>query len=278
MKKIVFLAILTILGTVCFAQRNTSSRSSSSSRGSVSVSRSSSASPRQSSNRNGYSPSSRNTGAVYTPTRRSSQNSSINRRSEERSHSVTTNPTRKDRNTPRSQNNGSYSRPEHHSPITAPKSHAPHGRPHVHHTPHGMHPMPPMHHPIHHHRPIRMHYHPCHDWVVYNMYWYGYWSYVRAYPFNDVVVYVNNKYPSTTVVAVSTDDTYVYTIYRDERTGITYFTITDQSDNILVKTQVNRKYCRIMTDENGVWLLRKNNRYSMYFMYQDGNLYQYEED
>ena len=271
MKKIVFLIVLTLLGSVCVAQRNGGSRPSSPARSSVSSSR-------PSSNRGGYTPSSRSRTTTYSTPRTSNRNVVVNSRSETRSHHGTTNPTRTVRNTPRSQNNGSYSRPNHQSVVQPPKSHAPHHVNHPHHTPRGMHPAPPMHHPIHHHRPIHMHHHVCYNWMVHDMYWYGYWRYVRTYPFNDVVVYVNSNYPSTTVIAVVSDENYVYTIYRDEISNTTYFTITDQTDNVLVKTQVNRKYCRIMTDDHGIWLLRKNDRNPMYFIYQDGNLYQYEED
>lgn len=276
MKKILFLIVLTLMSSVCVAQRNTSSsRSSSPARSSVSTSRSSS-------NRSAYTPTSRSRTTSFSSSRSSNRNTAINSRSETRSYRETTNPTRNVGNTPRSQNNGSYARPSDRSMVAPPKSHAPHNVHHPHHpghhAPHGMHPAPPIHHPIHHHRPIHMHHHVCYNWMVYDMYWYGYWAYARTYPFNDVVVYVNNKYPSTTVIAVNSDENYVYTIYRDEITNTTYFTITDQTDNLLVKTQVNRKYCRIMTDGNGVWLLRKNDRNPLYFIYQDGNLYQYEED
>ena len=134
-----------------------------------------------------------------------------------------------------------------------------------------------MRHPVH-HRHVHMHHHVCYNWVPYNLYWYGYWNYVRMYPYSDVVVYVRNSHPSTHVVAVTTDEDYVYTIYRDELLNETYFTITDKTDNVVVKTLINKKYCRIMLDENGIWLLRKNDRKPIYFIFQDGNLYRYEED
>jgi len=287
MKKIVFLIALTLMGSLCMAQRSGGSRSNGSvTRSSVSVSRpsttrSSVSMPRSSaSSTRAYTPS-----RVNTTPRSTNRNSSVYSRSETRSTPSVTNRTPQARNTPRMEERrvNESPRPEVRHPMTETHhgNHPHHpngyGRPHHHPAPHGMHPMPPMHHPVH-HRHVHMHHHVCYDWAPYRLYWYGYWNYVRMYPYNDVVVYVRNSYPSTHVVAVTTDEDYVYTIYRDELLNETYFTITDKTDNVVVKTVINKKYCRIMLDENGIWLLRKNNRKPIYFIFQDGNLYRYEED
>jgi len=161
-----------------------------------------------------------------------------------------------------------YHRPGQYTPN--PPAHRP--------VPHGMHPLPPRFHPVHHNHLIHMHHRICHDWYVPSLYWYGYWSYVHTYPYEQVVVYMRDSQPTVEVIAICSDDTYVYTLYRDNASNSTYFTISDESDNILVKTEVNRRYCRLMTDENGVWLLRKNDKHPTYFIYQNGTLYQYEED
>lgn len=274
MRKIVFLIALTLIGSACMAQRggggrpgggstrtSTSVRTSSPSRGSVGTTRS-------------------------TTTYRPSSHTSVNRHSEPRSNRGTVNYTPSTRNTPRSQNNGSYGRPGgNHQPVATPHhgSHQP-GHPPVHHTPgyhphhpipHGMHPAPPVYHPIH-HRPIHMRHHVWHSWTVYNMYWYGYWTYVHTHPYDDIVIYVNNDYPTIKMIAVATDDNYVYSICKDD--DDTYFTISDKDDNVLVKTVIHRKYCKIVLDDNGVWLFKKKDKDPMYFMYRDGNLYCYEED
>lgn len=282
MKKIVFLIALTLIGSVCVAQRGgggtrSSSRSSVTTRTST-PSRSSVSTPRST--------------TTYSSSRGSSSRNSSYRPSETRSQRVTTNYTTYNRNSVRTQNNGPYTgqrpntRPSvssHGAPVHGtphhPGTHNHHGYHHPHHpVPHGMHPAPPVYHPIHHHRPIHMHHHIYYDWRVHNLYWYGYWAYVHTHPYEEVVVYVNNTRPSTTVIALMTDENYIYTIYRDELLNETYFTISDKDDNVLVKTIVHKKYCKIVVDENGVWLLKKKDKDPIYFMYQDGNLYRYEED
>jgi hypothetical protein len=142
-----------------------------------------------------------------------------------------------------------------------------------------MHPAPPVFHPMH-HRPIHMHYrlYDRNYWIVHNLYWYGYWNYVHTYPYDEVVVYVKNTRPATEILAIATDENYVYTLYSDEYMDETYFTISDKDDNVLVKTIVHRKYCKLVSDGNGVWLMKKKDKDPMFFMYQDGNLYRYEED
>lgn len=293
MKKIVFLIALTLIGTVCFGQRNGGSRGGSMrggspARSSVSARPSSPSRSSVSSSRTAsYNPSRSSATRSNVSTRTSSPRSTTFSRSETRSIRGATNPTPTVRNTPRSRNNGvksDYSR----TSQPRPTSHgAPvHGQPrvdqhphHSHHVPHGMHPMPPMHHPIH-HRPIHVHYHLYHRdyWFVHNLYWHDYWYYVHTYPYNEVIIYVNNVRPGTETLAIATDDNYVYTLYRDNYMNETYFTISDINDNVLVKTIVHRKYCKLIPDNNGVWLLKKRDRDPIFFMYQDGNLYRYEED
>lgn len=285
MRKIVFLIALTLLGSVCFAQRSGSSRGSNV-RGSSSTRSSVSTRP--------SSPSRNSVGTSRTATYNSSRPSATSttnfRRSEACSTRGTTNPTTTVRNTPRSQNNGVNMDYRHNSHSNVSSHGTPvHGRPqhpnvdhhpyHSHPVPHGMHPMPPMHHPIH-HRPIHMHYHLYHRdyWFVHNLYWHDYWYYVHTYPYNEVIIYVNNARPGTETLAIVTDDNYVYTLYRDNYMNETYFTISDINDNVLVKTIVHRKYCKLIPDNNGVWLLKKRDKDPIYFMYQDGNLYRYEED
>ena len=298
MKKIVFLIALTLIGSVCFAQRNGGSRGSnsrsSSPRSSVSARPSSSSRSSVSSSRTAsYNPSRSSATHSNVSTRTSAPRSTSFSRSETRSTRGTTNPTTAVRNTPRSQNNGVNMDYRHNSHPNVSSNGTPvHGRPHSGHhpnvdhhpyhshpVPHGMHPMPPMHHPIH-HRPIHMHYHLYHRdyWFVHNLYWHDYWYYVHTYPYNEVIIYANNARPGTETLAIVTDDNYVYTLYRDNYMNETYFTISDINDNVLVKTIVHRKYCKLIPDNNGVWLLKKRDRDPIYFMYQDGNLYRYEED
>lgn len=135
-----------------------------------------------------------------------------------------------------------------------------------------------MWHPVHHHRHIHMCYHACYDWYVPNLYWHGYWSYARLHAYNQVVVYVRGLHPSTDILSVATSDLYVYTLYRDNILNKVYFTITDNTDNIVVKTEVHRRYNSIVVDENGIWILRDNGRKPMYFIYNGVNLYRYVED
>ena len=297
MKKIVFLIALACIGSVCVAQRTNTrmggtrgsvpTRTSVSTRTSMSTSHST---PSRSSMSTRSSNPSRNNTATYRSSNQSAPRTANFRRSDTRSGAGTTNPTPAVRNASRSQNNDvsrNYGETTHPTPRHSEAK--VHGRPHsgpnagyrhhVRHIPHGMHPAPPMYHPIH-RRPIHMHYH-LYDhnyWIVRNLYWYGYWNYVHTYPYNEVVVYVGNTRPGTEILAIATDENYVYTIYRDNYMNETYFTISDKDDNVLVKTVVNRKYCKLATDGNGVWLMKKRDKDPMYFMYQDGELYRYEED
>ena len=285
MKKIVFLITLLLIGSLCIAQRNGNPPTrSSSSRPHTSMSRSSSVPTRSSTAT--YSPSrssSRNVGISHSSSKAPSRSSSVYRRSETRSTPRVENRTPPVRNTPRMENNRVNERPVNHvrhsEGVRPHNNHPHHTSKHYHAVPHGMHPMPPMHHPIH-HRPIYMHYH-LYDrdyWFVHNLYWHGYWNYVHTNPYNEVIVYVNNTRPGTETLAIVTDDNYIYTLYRDNYMNETYFTISDENDNVLVKTVVHKKYCKLITDGNGVWLLKKRDRDPIYFMYQDGNLYRYEED
>lgn len=278
MKKIIFLITLVLLGSVAFAQRgNGGARRSGASpaRSSVSTPRSSSTSVRN------HVSSPRNT-ATYSPNRQSYRQHSTtrNRTSSEfsrpntRSSVSSGNRPSGVRNAPREANMGSnrghgYVRP----PADHPQVHHPHHRP----LPHGMHPMPPMYHPIH-HRHMHMHHCIVSDWMIHNLYWHNYWMYVHTYPYNEVVIYVKGSQPSVDIIALECDDNYIYTIYKDELLNETYFTISDQNDNVLVKTEINKRYCKIVTDENGVWLLKKRDKDPIYFIYQDGRLFKYEED
>lgn len=287
MRKIVFLIILTMLGSVCFAQRNGGSRSSST-RGSSPTRSSVSARPVSPSRSN----VSTNRTSTYNPSRSSATRTSTRTnsfsRSEARSTRVAANPTTTVRNTPRSQNNGvnMNSRPNSRPRVSSHGTHSynhphpghhPNVGHHPHHAPHGMHPAPPMYHPVH-HRPICMRHHALYNWMVADLYWCGYWNYVRLYSYNDVVIHVQSAYPSTHVITIATDEEFVYTIYRDELVNETYFTITDNTDNVVVKTPIGRKYCRIILDEEGIWVMRKNDRKPIYFIYEEGKLYRYDTD
>ena len=291
MKKIVFLISLVLIGTTCFAQRGNVSSSrgggshASSSRSSVSTSRSSSPS-RSTATYSSPSRTTRSSSSVSRPSSTPTRQSANISRPATRSSVSTSNRPSAVRTAPRSENRpqsrGVRTTPPANRPSAAPANHptaGPQHRPHHHHhpAPHGMHPMPPMYHPIHHHHMPHMHYHYC-DWRVHSIYWYGYWEYVHTYPYSDVVVYVRSTRPSTELIAMDCDEYYVYTIYRDDLLNETYFTISDREDNVLARTKVNRRYCRIFLDEGGVWLLRKNDKKPIYFIYQDGNLYRYEED
>ena len=162
-----------------------------------------------------------------------------------------------------------YHRPGQYTPN--PPAHRP--------VPHGMHPLPPRFHPVHHHHMINLHYRPYTGWFVPNIYWMGYWSYVHTYPYDQVVVYVQNERPTIEIVAICTDDDYVYTIYKDNASGNTYLSITNNADNVLAKIEINRHYNHMQVDnDGGVWLLRKNDKKPMYVLYRDNNLYCYEED
>ena len=288
MRKIVFLIALTLLGSVCFAQRSGGSRGSSM-RGS-SPTRSSVSTRPSSPSRSSVST---NRTTTYNPSRSSATRTTNFSRSETRSTRGTTNPTTTVRNTPRSQNNGvnmdyrhndrpnvsSHGTPVHGQPHPGHHPNVGHHPHNPHHVPHGMHPAPPIHHPIH-HRPIYMHYHlyDRHYWFVHNLYWHDYWHYVHSYNYTEAIIYANNVRPGTETLAIAMDENYVYTIYKDNYMNETYFVITDKDDNVLVKTIVHKKYCKLIPENNGVWLLKKKDKDPMFFMYQDGNLYRYEED
>ena len=277
MKKLVFLMCLLFIGSMCMAQRP---HGGSTSRGGGSHVRTSTPARSSSVNRGSISRN-RNSSTTYSPSRNTTRNSANYNRSTPRNSSSTVSGTPTPKNGGRNDNNRVYTGTKGHGshPGTVHHGstrHRPGSQP-LHHTPHGMHPAPPMHHPIH-HGYLHMHYRPCHHWMDYNMYWYGYWAYVHAHSYDQVVVYVKTDRPTNEIIAIATDEYYVYTIYKDTYSGETFFVISDQNDNVLVKTQIDKRYCRIALDENGIWLLRHNDRKPIYYIYSGGNLYLYEQD
>ena len=151
---------------------------------------------------------------------------------------------------------------------------------HIHHVPQGMHPRPPMYHPIHHHRHIFMTYRVCNDWMYHEMIWRHYWYYTHFWMHEPsvVIMHVNSETPANTLLDYVVTDNMVFSLYRDNYDYKTYFAITDEYDNTLARVSVGRKYTRLMTDENGVWVLSRSSNSAKYFMYIDGKLYMYDNN
>ena len=151
---------------------------------------------------------------------------------------------------------------------------------HIHHVPHGMHPRPPMYHPIH-HRPIYLAYRVYNDWIWHHIIWMNYWSYLHTVTYYEpavIIEHVNTTTPANTLIDYAVAENMVFSLYRDNMSGKTYFAITDDGDNTLARVEVGRKYTRVELDENGVWVLSKNGKSAVYFMFIDGQLYMYDND
>lgn len=285
MKKFIVILFMVLVCTVVYAQRT----GGSSSRGSASTSRSSVSShsisrsvSRTTSSRssvttpsrtrsNSYStPSthSSSTSCSYTPsTRTNASTSHATRQSSQVSRTKSEN-VRSERQTTTA---NSY-RPS--ASYSGPGSHVS-GRPMTHHhVPNGMHPHPPMYHPIHHHHHIHMHHCIVHDWCC-DYYWHSYWHYYHCHPHSDVIVYMNSSNYAR-IIALADDSYYIYSLIDEG--GEVYFTMADESDHVLVKTKVHRKYNKLMVGDDGVWLFKNRDRGPMFIRYLDGQLYMYEKD
>ena len=154
-------------------------------------------------------------------------------------------------------------------------------------------PMPPAHrhirpapyfyHPIHHHHvhmrpifwdPVPFH---VHYWPGFWSYCYGYW---HDYRVSDIVVvreYVREKYNTDLVTYVISGD-YMYALAEDD--GDVYLQVFDKGDNLLAQQKVSKKYCLMEVDKEngGCWIMKKNNKDPLLFLYNDGELLIYEED
>ena len=93
-----------------------------------------------------------------------------------------------------------------------------------------------------------------------------------------VIMHVNSETPANTLLDYVVTDNMVFSLYRDNYDYKTYFAITDEYDNTLARVSVGRKYTRLMTDENGVWVLSRSSNSAKYFMYIDGKLYMYDNN
>lgn len=300
MRKFVIILAMALVCGACYAQR----QSGGSSRGSVSSSRSSvssysgsrSSSSMSSSRSNSYSTTSRSSSVSSSPSRSSSyatpsrttttystptqRNSNVSRQYTP-STRTSTNGTRTTTQTTRSRSDYSHServsrplatnRPM--SGQTSPGSRV-YGPENHHHVPHGMHPHPPMYHPIHHHHHIHMHHCIVHDWCC-DYYWHSYWHYYHCHPHADVIVYMNSSNYAR-IIALADDSYYIYSLI--DEAGCVYLTITDESDHVLVKTQVHRKYCKLITGDDGVWVFKNRDRDPIFVRFLDGQLYMYEKD
>ncbi len=140
--------------------------------------------------------------------------------------------------------------------------------------PHGMHPHPPMYHPLHHNHHIHMHHCIVHDWCC-DYYWHSYWHYYHCHQHADVIVYMNSSNYAR-ITALADDSYYIYSLI--DEAGYTYLTITDESDHVLVKTQVHRKYCKLITGDGGVWVFKNRDIDPIFVRFLDGRLYMYEQD
>lgn len=78
------------------------------------------------------------------------------------------------------------------------------------------------------------------------------------------------------IIALADDSYYIYSLINEY--GRVYLTISDESDHVLVKTNVHRKYCKLITGDGGVWLFKNRDRDPMFIKYIDGQLYVYEQD
>ena len=173
---------------------------------------------------------------------------------------------------PRGDNPGHMGNPRgpEHGPGHMPPSHRP------------MHPM--FHHPIH-HGFCHVHvvvwdpyiYHPWH-WPGFWLYCHNYWYDYHCTNFTVVHEYMAQNY-STDLVAYAISGDYMYCLVNDPN-GDTYLQVYDQNDKVLAEQKVNRKYRKMEIDKEngGCWILKKNDKDPMLFIYADGKLMIYEAE
>jgi hypothetical protein len=137
-------------------------------------------------------------------------------------------------------------------------------------------PLPPTRNPAT-RAPIKMCWRVWYDWATSDMYWLGYWEYVHKNPNKKIVIgYINRTSKTITVYSLAKDGKYIYTMCDDE--DHRYLAISDKDDNVLVNTIIEGDYCKLIADNGGVWIFKKENKDPLYFIYQDGLLYCYEQE
>ena len=156
------------------------------------------------------------------------------------------------------------------------------------------HPGPAHHHRFHYHghyyRPHHTFYHPVYHRHIYMrpvywdpwvwtapVYWYGWWHYCYTYPTHDIVVvrqYVKDTYDKE-IIAYTVFNEFVYSIVKED--GNTYVEIFSNTDELVFKHEISRKYNNIVADveSDGVWLLKKNDKDPL-FIGHDDSFYIYE--
>lgn len=156
-------------------------------------------------------------------------------------------------------------------------------------------PMPPSHHA--HVRPAPYFHHPVHGVMVHMhpifwdpvpfhaLYWPGFWHYCHGYwhdyHVSDIVVvreYVRDNYNTELVTYVMSDSLmYALTVGED---GDTFLQVFDKEDNLLAQQKVSSKYCIMEIDKQngGCWIMKKESKDPLLFLYNDGELLIYEED
>lgn len=157
--------------------------------------------------------------------------------------------------------------------------------------PHG--PLPPSHRPI---RPAPYFYHPIHHHYIHMhpiywdpflppvVYWPGLWSFCVGYwagsycsDYTVVHEYVSNTHHVDMIgYAISGDLMYALVRDGDE----TYLRVFDKADNLLAQHPVNKKYSTLSidADNGGCWIMKKNDKDPLLFLYADGQLLIYETD
>lgn len=157
--------------------------------------------------------------------------------------------------------------------------------------PHG--PLPPSHRHI---RPAPFFYHPIHHHYIHMrpiywdpflppvVYWPGLWSFCVGYwagsscsDYTVVHEYVSNTHHVDMIgYAISGD--LMYALVKDD--GETYLRVFDKADNLLAQHPVHKKYTTLTidADNGGCWIMKKNDKDPLLFLYADGQLLIYEAD
>mgnify|MGYP004444372989 FL=1 len=139
-----------------------------------------------------------------------------------------------------------------------------------------MHPV--FHPPIHH---GHCHVHSCY-WdpcIYHHWYWPGFWVYCNTYWYDyhctDVIVvrkYVEQTY-GTELIAYAVSGDIMYALVKAPDAD-TYLQVYDKEDRVVAEQKVSNKYIKMEIDrENGgCWILKRNDKDPMLFIYSDGKL------
>lgn len=117
------------------------------------------------------------------------------------------------------------------------------------------------------------------------IYWPGFWFYCNNYWYdyhvtNVVVVhdYVQSTY-NVNMISYAISGDLMYALV-EEPNGDVFIQVFDQNDRILAEQKVNHRYCKMEIDrENGgCWILKRNDKDPMLFIYSEGQFLIYEAD